>query len=170
MSLFGGIMDFIGVERTNSSNRGIARSNRSFQERMSSTAHQRAVEDLKAAGLNPILSAKLGGASSPPGAMATMENSVKAGLDRVRSEKLLKKELTKMDAEIDLKGAQADRENFQALLTAAQTQGQMQTNALQKIDVDFWQGNEVARMAKILGMSPNSLTSFIKGAKALKGR
>jgi len=39
-----------------------------FQDDMSSTAHQREVLDLKEAGLNPMLSAKLGGASTPQGA------------------------------------------------------------------------------------------------------
>lgn len=48
-----------------------AQKSRDWQEMMSNTAHQREVKDLISAGLNPVLSAKLGGASTPSGATAS---------------------------------------------------------------------------------------------------
>lgn len=68
-----------------------AEKNRGFQERMSSTSHQREVEDLRKAGLNPILSARLGGSSTPPGAMApvpdygrTAQNAVNSAMSAIQ--------------------------------------------------------------------------------------
>lgn len=48
-----------------------AQKNRDFQERMSNSAHFREVQDLINAGLNPILSAQLGGATTPSGSSAS---------------------------------------------------------------------------------------------------
>lgn len=78
-SVFNGILSAQGQSDTNAMNQQNALAQMDFQERMSSTAHQREVKDLIKAGLNPMLSSMRGGATTPPGAMATMGNPAAAG-------------------------------------------------------------------------------------------
>ena len=70
-----GLLSLKGGKDRNVASAAQAQKQMDFQERMSNTAHQREVKDLRAAGLNPILSGTGGaGASSPGGAQAPMQD------------------------------------------------------------------------------------------------
>lgn len=67
-------LDYFNTQAANNASRAAANRQMGFQERMSNTAHQREVNDLRDAGLNPILSANAG-ASTPGGASYSAEKA-----------------------------------------------------------------------------------------------
>jgi len=101
----GSILSAFGAQSANEANSEQAGMNRGFQEKMSNTAHQREVADLRAAGLNPLLS--LGaGASSPSGSTAQMQNVAEGLASHAIEAQLLKGNLRKQTAEAELLEAQ----------------------------------------------------------------
>ena len=93
-----GLLSFIGQERANKKNLQIAREQMAFQERMSNTSYQRAMEDMRIAGINPMLAIQQGGASTPGGASATMQDAISPAVSSAQHARRITQELRNMRA------------------------------------------------------------------------
>jgi hypothetical protein len=96
-SLASGLLGASSAKSVNKRQVGLSREQMAFQERMSSTAYQRAMADMRKAGINPIMAAKVGGASTPAGAMATLKDPYQAGINAA----VQSKQMQLADANID---------------------------------------------------------------------
>ena len=103
------------ARKANKANKAEAEKNRQFQGGMSGTSYQRAVEDMKAAGINPMLSSKVGGASTPAGSVPTIQeeeapavNSAMAARRSSLEAQILSNQAANIEADSDLKRANAE--------------------------------------------------------------
>lgn len=70
----GGSLNYEAAMQTNAANIYLNRENRDWLEKMSNSAYQRAMADMKKAGLNPMLAFSQGGASTPQNTAPTVDN------------------------------------------------------------------------------------------------
>ena len=150
-----GILGVGGSVQTNKANKDMAREQMRFQERMSSTAVQRAVADYKAAGLNPALAYERS-ASSPGGASTTFANAIDNGIStaqqarQVRQSMQIAKEQNKADLEVKRATATAQINAAEASKAAADRAWQevinlRQDNKYREINQPFQTRFEAAR-------------------------
>lgn len=86
-------------------------------ERLSNTAHQREVQDLIKAGLNPILSARSGGASTPISAASMSENPATSALQAMNQKQnldLVKAQTRNLNAQARTAEVDADIKEYSA--------------------------------------------------------
>lgn len=98
-------LGYKGQKEANETNMQLGQDQMAFQERMSSTAYQRAVEDMGKAGLNPMLAYSQGGASTPVGSMPQVQNAMGAA----SSSAAQAMQMASMVANIDKTKAEADK-------------------------------------------------------------
>ena len=94
-AVLGGLASAYGQYRAN-------KETRNYATKMSGTAHQRQMADLRAAGINPILAGRLGGASTPSYQAGNIGSAAVQGYGQVSSAKQAQAQTRQIDAQTAL--------------------------------------------------------------------
>ena len=155
-----------------------AKDNRDFQAEQSATAYQRAMKDMKRAGLNPILAGRLGGASTPMGSLAqtpdfasALTSGLSTGADVAKKEEETRLISEQVNHEIEKTSLTTEQKNQlqpQAELWVAQAAQATESANLANAQQHNVRAQENLTRAKTVGQNQENAinqvwTEFVKG-------
>lgn len=130
-AVIGAVSSKQNVDSTNSAQAALADRNNKTEIELANTAHQREVKDLVAAGLNPILSAKLGGASTPSLTTPQLQSAASQISSSAHDASYASLNYQNLRADLDVKKSQILANSAQAAKTGAEAR-----SAAYQADVD----------------------------------
>jgi len=179
-----GGLSLMGASKQNAAAKQQASNQMAFQERMSSTAYQRSMADMKSAGLNPILAYKTGGASAPSGTAAPIVNELEPAVNSAQGSRRLSAELQNLSEtnknikeDTALKSSSAllnaaTRENkkIEGRILREQLHSAKATAAQAKTDQEFNESTpgKILRVIDKIGTSVNPFTSSAKNVTIMR--
>lgn len=152
--MIGALLDFAGTMATNKANKQMASSAMAFEKSQSDTAYQRAMGDMRKAGLNPILAGKLGGASTPSGKVANIGNPFTGAQEKINSARLI-------DAGVEK--AEADAASARELATQAKQDTDFyRKSGMSKAQVQFSPFNQLGSKATDVVFNPRPYARAVR--------
>jgi hypothetical protein len=155
-----GGLNFLGQKDANATNMQLAQNQMDFQREMSNTSYQRAVEDMKKAGLNPMLAYSQGGASSPGGASTTVQNKFSGAVQAAQAQQLQNESIKQLQSQTMLNNSTAAKTQAETLVTAQELKNRSQSELNLKEDMQ-----RIINAAKREGASADQIRQLTKSVQ-----
>jgi len=173
-SIYGTAQSASGQESANDTNVMLSREQRDWEEKMANTAYQRSRTDMEKAGINPILSASQGGASTPSYQPAHVENvnqQMPSGLSSAAQNAIavagMKEQIVTQKTQQQVNSAQAEKTLQEAIAQKLDNEVSLQSKPVAEREAEIRKGRPdwQKRWGTHIKDTVNTFLPFLQGVK-----